>query len=322
MSTITARPGGPGSRQSAVLAVGAANMDISGAAQAATLPGDSTPGQIRCAAGGVARNVAENLARLGCAVQLLSPVGDDLQGRSVLETTRAAGVDVGHCRVLAGRATSTYLSLQGPDGEMQAAVNDMEILECMTAQWLQPHAALVRQAASLVLDCNLPAAALQWLFEHAMDAPVFVDPVSVFKCARLRPWLHRVHMLKANWHEAQALCGHALGDDTEVQRAAAWFHAQGVQQLVLSFGERGMYWSDQDGLCGWQAALPVQVVGATGAGDALLAGLVQQYLQHQPLPRAVRFAAGCAALTLSVPPANCPHLAVAAVEQLLADHGF
>ena len=313
---------GPTARAPQVLAIGAANMDISGATQAATLPGDSTPGQIRCAAGGVARNVAENLARLGCAVQLLSPLGDDLQGRSVLETTRAAGVDVGHCRVLAGRATSTYLSLQGPDGEMQAAVNDMDILECMTAQWLQPHAALVRQAAVLVLDCNLPEAALHWLFEHAADVPVFADPVSVFKCVRLRPWLHRIHTLKANRHEAQALCGHALGDDTEVQRAAAWFHAQGVQQLVLSFGARGMYWSVHDGLCGWQAAVPVKVVGATGAGDALLAGLVQQYLQRQPLPQAVRFAAGCAALTLSVPQANCPYLAVAAVEQLLAAHDF
>ena len=308
--------------RSAVVAFGAANMDISGATQTATLPGDSTPGQIRCAAGGVARNVAENLARLGCAVQLLSPVGDDLQGRSVLETTRSAGVDVRHCRVLAGQATSTYLSLHGPDGEMQAAVNDMDILECMTAQWLQPHAALVREAALLVLDCNLPAAALHWLFDHATDVPVFVDPVSVFKCVRLRPWLHRVHTLKANRHEAQALCGHALGDDTEVQRAAAWFHAQGVRQLVLSFGARGMYWSDQGGLCGWQAAVPVQVVGATGAGDALLAALVQQHLLRQPLPQAVRFAAGCAALTLSVAQANCPYLAVAAVEQLLAAHDF
>ena len=313
--------GAPG-RRSFVLAVGAANLDITAAPQMPTLPGDSTPGQIRCAAGGVARNVAENLARLGCAVQLLSPVGDDLQGRSLLETSRAAGVDVAHCWVLGGQATSTYLSLHGVDGEMQAAVNDMAILDCVTAQLLLPQSALVRAAELLVLDCNLPAAALQWLFERAPNVPLFVDPVSVFKCVRLLPWLHRVHTLKANRVEAQALCGMALDDDIALPRAASWFHARGVQQLVLSLGARGMFWSSRDGRCGWQTALPVTVVGATGAGDALLAALVQQYLQRQALPQAVRFAAACAALTLSVPQANCPHLSVAAVEQLLAGDTF
>lgn len=318
----TASGGDPVAGQSMVLAIGAANMDISGATTAPLVPGDSTPGQIHCAAGGVARNVAENLARLGCAVRLLSPVGDDLFGRSLLETTRVAGVDVGHCWVLADQGTACYLSLLGRDGEMQAAVNDMAIMDCVTPQRLERHRALVQHAGLLLLDCNLPPAALQWLFDQAPDVPVFADPVSVFKCVRLLPWLHRVHTLKANRHEAQALCGQALDDDAQVQRAASWFHGQGVQQLVLSFGERGMYWSDCGGAGGWQAAVPVQVVGATGAGDAVLAALAQQHLQRQPLSHAVRFAAGCAALTLSVPQANCPQLGVAAVEQLLASHAL
>ena len=51
--------------QGFVLAIGAANMDITGSSQHALVPHDSTPGQIRYAPGGVARNVAENLARLG-----------------------------------------------------------------------------------------------------------------------------------------------------------------------------------------------------------------------------------------------------------------
>lgn len=297
-------------------------MDIAGAAQAPTLAGDSTPGQIRCTAGGVARNVAENLARLGCDVQLLCPLGDDLQGRSVLEATRRAGVDTSHCWVLDGQATSTYLSLHGADGEMQAAVNDMAIMDCVTPQRLAQHGALLQSTGLLLLDCNLPAPALQWLFDHAPDVPVFVDPVSVFKCVRMRPWLHRVHTLKANRFEAQALFGQALDGDVQVRRAASWFHAQGVQQVVVSFGAQGMYWSDCHGSSGWQAAVPVQVVGATGAGDAVLAALALQHLESQPLQQAVRFAAGCAALTLSVPQANCPHLTVAAVQQMLAASSF
>ena len=304
-----------------VLAVGAANMDIAGSSTHLLAAGDSTPGTVRCAAGGVARNVAENLARLGHRVYLLSAVSDDLFGRSLLESTAQAGVDVSGCWVLEGETTSTYLSLHGPDGDMLAAVNDMAILDHITPERLSAHAGLVANAAALLLDCNLSEAALAWLFAHAPGTPVFVDPVSAFKCRRLLLWLGQVFTLKANRLEAQALWGEPLHTDAAIQAAARWLHAQGVQQVVLSLGERGVYWSSRGGAgdttSGWQAALPVNVVNATGAGDALIAGLLHGHLQAAPLEQSVSFAVGCAALTLTATQANHPMLSVAAVRQLL-----
>lgn len=300
-----------------ILAVGAANMDITCATAHKLVARDSNPGRIRCAPGGVARNVAENLARLGNDVRLLSAVGDDRHGRDLLRNTRSAGVDVGACWVIAGEATSTYVSLHGPDGEMAVAVNDMSILERITPERLESHAERLHHAAALLLECNLSEAALQWLLAHARGTPVFVDTVSAFKCPRLLPWLHQVHTLKANRLEAQALWGRPLRTDAAIKAAACWLHAQGVQQVVLSLGERGVYWSTQGGDSGWQAPVPVPVVNATGAGDALMAGLVHDYLQGAPLQRAVRFAIGCAALTLTAAHANHPGLSAAAVQQLL-----
>ncbi len=339
-----------------VVAVGAANMDIAGSSEHGLVGGDSIPGRIRCAPGGVARNVAENLARLGLDVRLLSVVGDDLYGRSLLDGTRKTGVDVRGCEVLGGQATSTYLSLHGPDGDMAAAVNDMSILEQITPAWLQRRAARLRSAAALVLDCNLSPDALGWLFAHTPGVPVFADCVSAFKCRRLLPWLGGVHTLKANRLEAQALCGQPVRTDRQIERAARWLHAQGVQQVVLSLGARGVYWSERTGesgiertgetasartgesgsartgepgsartgeaggartgASGWQAALPVVVVNATGAGDALMAGLLYDHLHGAALAQAVSFASGCAALTLTAPHANHPGLSVAAVQQL------
>lgn len=337
-----------GAERQLVVAVGAANMDIAGSTEHVLAAGDSIPGRIRCAPGGVARNVAENLARLGLVVRLLSVVGDDLFGRSLLESTRNAGVDVRGCEVLGGQATSTYLSLHGPDGDMAAAVNDMSILEHITPERLQRHAAGLRHAAALVLDGNLSPDALGWLFAHTRDIPVFADCVSAFKCRRLLPWLGGVHTLKANRLEAQALCGKPVRTDRQIAGAARWLHAQGVQQVVLSLGARGVYWSERTGAsgsartgetgsartgepgsartgeaggartgaCGWQAALPVVVVNATGAGDALMAGLLYDHLHGAALAQAVSFASGCAALTLTAPHANHLGLSVAAVRQL------
>ena len=315
--TNNAQPAAGVTRRVLVLAIGAANMDIAATTPHSLTPGDSTPGRIRHAPGGVARNVAENLARLGHPVQLLCAVGADFFGQSVLAQTRNAGVDVDACWVVPGEATSTYLSLHGADGDMAVAVNDMAILDCLTPLRLRPHADRAHQAGVLLLDGNLPDAALEWLFTQGLSAPVFVDPVSAFKCRRFLPWLGQVHTLKANRIEAEALSGLRVDTDAAVVDAAQWLHAHGVQQVVLSLGERGAYWSQQAGACGWQPVFAVDVVNATGAGDALMAGLVHGWLRGDTLGRSVSFASACAALTLSAPQANHPGLTVAAVQQLM-----
>ena len=292
-------------------------MDITASTQHLLTAGDSTPGQVRYAAGGVARNVAENLARLGHDVCFLGAVGDDLYGRGLLAHTQNAGVDTRACWTVPGAATSSYVSLHGADGDLAFAINDMAILQQITPERLAGQAEKLRSASAWVLDCNLSEAALEWLFTHLHGAPVFVDPVSAFKCRRLLPWLGRVHTLKANRLEAQSLWGRPVDGDDAVEAAARWLHAQGVSSVVLSLGERGVYWSARDGANGWQAALPVTVRSATGAGDALLAGLLHGHLQDMPLRQSVLFAVGCAALTLTANQANHPDLSVAAVRQLI-----
>ena len=303
--------------QGFVLAIGAANMDITGSSLHALVPHDSTPGQIRCAPGGVARNVAENLARLGHDVRLISAVGDDLFGARLLESTRRAGVDVQGCLVLDDHATSTYLSLHGPDGDMAVALNDMAILEQITPERLAHGAARVRHARAVLVDCNLSEAALGWIFGRAHAEAVFAEPVSAFKCRRLLPWLGQVHTLKANRLEAQALTGLPVADDAGLVQAALWLHDQGVRHVVLSLGERGVYWSAIGGASGWQAALPASMVNVTGAGDAMMAGLLHGHLQGDPFDQTIAFASGCAAMTLAAPQANHVSLSVAAVQLLV-----
>ena len=74
--------------------IGGANVDIMGIADHPLRPQDSNPGTIRTMLGGVGRNLAENLARLGENVSLVSVVGDDSFGRWILEQGQACGVDM------------------------------------------------------------------------------------------------------------------------------------------------------------------------------------------------------------------------------------
>lgn len=300
-----------------VLVLGGANMDISGSTTQALVLSDSNPGRVRCSPGGVARNVAENLARLGNTTHLLTAVGDDWYGRSLLDATQQAGVDVVGCWVIAGEATSTYLSVHGLDGDMAVAVNDMGLLASITPERLAPFADCIRQAAAVVVDCNVTAQALGWLFAHRAVTPVFVDAVSAFKCQHIRPWLALVHLLKVNRLEAQALCQFEITRDADVERAAQWFHTHGVQKVVLSLGARGVFWSDRHAGQGWHGAWAVTVANVTGAGDALMAGLVHAFVAQHSLATSIPFALACAALTVGCEQANHPGLSVAAVAQCM-----
>jgi pseudouridine kinase len=310
-----------------IVVVGGANVDIGAHAEQALHPGDSIPGRVHWSPGGVARNVAHNLAHLGHEVRLISAVGDDDHGRALLAATRSAGVDTSRCLVLDGATTASYVSVHDADGSLATAVNDMQVLEQLTAAALEPHAAQISSATALVLDCNLPAAVLGWLFAHCGAAPAFVDAVSGVKCRRVLPWLGRVHTLKVNRLEAHALSGLPAASPDGCEAVAAWLHGRGVARVVLSRGAEALYHSaivgggSSPGQAtrerGWQPAPAMNVLGTSGAGDALLAGLVHSHLNRMPLAEAVRFGAGCAALTLTTSLANHPDLSVARVERLL-----
>lgn len=301
-----------------VAVVGGTNMDISAQALMVPVAGDSTPGTVRCAPGGVARNVAENLSRLGLIAHLVSVVGDDAFGAMVLEATDKAGVDVGAVKTLPGQRTATYVSLHGPDGDAAMAVNDMAILELLGPDSLVHSRNLLVAADCIVLDCNLSSGAIGWIMAQSGLGPVFVDGVSVAKCQRINPWLNRIHLLKVNAMEAQALTGVMVQCEDDARRAAVHLHQSGVNCVVVSLGQRGLCWCDEDGLSGHRPAHEQVVASTSGAGDALLAGLVHACTVGLDWPQAIDFAMACASITLDSPYANAPDLSLSAVQSALA----
>lgn len=296
-------------------------MDIAAHAHGALLAGDSNPGRIHCSPGGVARNVAENLRRLGLDARLLSVLGDDAFGAALRQAAAAIGLNLDACTTLAGQRTATYLSLHGVDGDMGVAINDMAILEQLSPALLSAHRSLLARATVLVVDCNLRPDVLAWLCrpgqfatDHSPGPPVFAEAVSVAKCHKLQPLWDRLHLLKANRLEAQAMSGLAITSPQSAMAAALALQQRGVRQVVISLGADGVAWCDAQGHTGHRAARPVPMASATGAGDALMAGLVHGHVQALPLDLSVRFAMACAELTLSSTFANAPGLSVAAVQ--------
>ncbi|EOX1885676.1 pseudouridine kinase [Escherichia coli] len=291
-----------------VVIIGSANIDVAGYSHESLNYADSNPGKIKFTPGGVGRNIAQNLALLGNKAWLLSAVGSDFYGQSLLTQTNQSGVYVDKCLIVPGENTSSYLSLLYNTGEMLVAINDMNISNAITAEYLAQHREFIQRAKVIVADCNISEEALAWILDNAANVPVFVDPVSAWKCIKVRDRLNQIHTLKPNRLEAETLSGIALSGRDDVAKVAAWFHQHGLNRLVLSMGGDGVYYSDISGENGWSAPIKTNVIYVTGAGDATMAGLASCWVDGMPFAESVRFAQGCSSMALACEYTNNPEL--------------
>lgn len=301
-----------------VTVVGGANIDIHGRSAEPLRANDSNPGTVHVSAGGVARNVAENLARFGVDCRLITAVGNDHHGRTLLQMCREAGIDVQHVHESSALPTSTYLSVIDSSGDMNVAINDMSVIDRLTPERIQQHEAMLQQASLIVLDTNLPAETLAWLAEKFADRPIFVDTVSAAKAPRIERCLGSVHTLKTSAIEAEALTGVDANTEPQLQKIAAELHAAGVERVFITRGSRGVFYSTPDR----QGVIKPEdqardVRNAGGAGDAFLAGLAYAWLDDRNLDETLRFALTAAALTVSDISTSSPTLSLAAVTRAM-----
>lgn len=279
-----------------VVVVGGVNVDIGGRSLAPLVMADSNPGQVHISLGGVGRNIAHNMALMGLDVRLLTAYGNDMNGERVAVSCSELGIDLSHALRLNDMATSTYLYLTDPAGEMALAVSDMAICEKISPAYLAAHLPQLQNTQVVVADANIPAESLVYLAENC-TAPLFVDPVSTTKAEKLRPILHKIHTLKPNRLEAELLSGVKIENKDDLLRAADRLLELGVHRLFISLGADGVLAAmGQQRL--WLPNLPGQMVNTTGCGDAFMAALVWAYLQGCDLEQTAR--AGLAAGSIAM----------------------
>ncbi len=301
-----------------VAVIGGANIDIHGKSTKALRPQDSNPGTVHTSAGGVARNVAENLARLGVDCRLISAIGNDHHGQMLMRLCREAGIDMQHVQEIASAPTSTYLSVLDDSGDMQVAIADMSIIDNLSAERLQQHQAMLNQSSLMILDTNLPDDSLAWLTSTFTGNTIFADTVSTTKALRLEPYLQSIHTLKTSTLEAEALTGCEARTQSQLHELASQLHAEGVERVFITRGDQGVFYSTSD-THGVQKLRRDErdVHNAGGAGDAFLAGLAFAWLEDWSLEYSVQFALAAADITLSHPATSSPALSLTAVNRAM-----
>jgi pseudouridine kinase len=311
-----------------LLAIGSAALDIKARLMRAPLPTTDVPGQITLKPGGVARNIAENLARLGVPIVFAGIMGADPQAQLLIELARAAGLsvrpltrsapasdDLYRLKLPAVLPTATLNVVLGPDGRQIAGAFSGDILDALQPGDLAQLPEMIADAPAIICDGGLPADVLVRLREMLPDDTFFYcNPGSVALAPRLIPLLDRLDLITCNHLEAQVLTQTKVDSPAKLISSALILVKQGVRRAVVTFGARGLAYADEERSL-YQPARPAHLVDATGAGDALAAAMIEALLRDEPIGACLQRGLAAAALTCESEDTVSPDMSLVALEQ-------
>ena len=301
-----------------VCVIGGSNIDIEGYPHDTLRLGDSNPGVVKTSLGGVGRNIAENLARLGIKTKFLSVVGKDAHGKRVLDHAKAIGLDMEDALIV-DKPTSTYLSVLDETRDMHVGIAYMDILNTLDIAYIQKHADVIKNARFCIVDTNLPEI-LEYLVT-TYDVPFVLDTVSASKAVKAKHLLGHFHTIKANKLEAEILSGISIQTEKDLQKVGRYFREQGVQHSFITMGAEGVYYKTQNRE-GIITSSPIDMVSATGAGDAFAAGLVYGLCKESDAEDEVKFAIGSSIMAILSEDTINPDISSYRIEAMIKDLEF
>ena len=285
------------SEQPYVVVIGGLNIDLQGSSNKPLVFNDSNPGEIAMSAGGVGRNIAENIARLNVHSKILSYVGNDALGDFVIDKSKKSGVDTSLLIKPSLLPTSQYLSLLDDNNDMLVSISDMRIIDEMTIQDIDQWDKVISMSSAIVIDTNIPFPVIEYVTDKYSEIPLFLDPVSFAKTSKILDLIGRFHTVKPNRLETELITGIKITDKASMHKAAEIIFDKGCQQIFITLGNKGVFYynGNEFGQFIFEGA---NVVSANGAGDAFTAGIVYGFLMLNNIKETAEFASAAAVIAL------------------------
>lgn len=297
--------------------VGGANVDIIGSPYGKLSMKDSNPGKTTISFGGVGRNIGENLSRLGADTRLITVLGNDIYGKLIKEEGVKIGLNMSESLILYGEKTSTYLAILDETGDMKIAISSMDIFEKMTVSFIKNKKELIENSVLCVADTNIPKEVLEYMVLN-FKTDFFLDTVSTKKAEKVKDILGYFHTIKPNKLEAEILSGMKIKNKKDIYKVAKYFIDKGVKRVFITLGSEGVYYLDNNQET-YIEVPNINVINATGAGDAFMAALAYSYYNEMDIDETIKFAIGASIVTLEDKSTINPNISVEYIEKRLKE---
>jgi len=246
--------------------------------------------------GGKGANQAVTAARIGADVTMVGCVGDDENGKRIIDCLKSEGINISSIQVDAESSTGLATIFLEPNGQNRIIINPGANL-AITHEQIDK--AIEHGCDALVLQLEIDSEMVIYAANRAIQAgiPVILDsaPAKEIELERMKG----LFVLTPNESEAQTLTGVELSDISAVQKAAEILKERtDAKHVIIKMGNKGSYLYDGDAISHFESYI-VEPVDTTAAGDSYTAALVYQYCLSGDIHKAIRFANVVGALTVT-----------------------
>ena len=288
-----------------MLVIGGIFVDVKGFAHNQYMPLERNVGDVQVVAGGVCRNVAENLSMLGHDAEFVSMVDDNGMGAQVRGELAQLGVDVTHV-IAAPKGMGMWLAILDENGNLAGSISRQPDFTALEAYLKEKGDGIVAATDALALefDMNAEISGLVMSLAKKYNKPVYTIVGNMGVILKHTEYLHDVSCFICNEMEAGRLFREDLTAATPEKTLKALRKGSalvGIPAMVITMGPRGAVYVDNiTGEFGYCPPMDVEVVDTTGAGDAFFSAAVAALMGGAPLSQAVQAGTRLAARTLGV----------------------
>lgn len=281
-----------------IVVIGSSNTDMTVRSERFPETGQTLlGGDFMMSQGGKGANQAVAIARLGGRATFVAKVGDDMFGREARQYYAAEGIDTDYVSVDGSAPSGVALINVNGRGENRIVVASGANYS-ISREDIERAAGVIASADIVLMQLESPLACIEYAARIACDAGarVILNPAPA---AALPDTIYKsLYAIVPNQSEASALSGVEIVDRASAVEAARAIAARGVGRVVITLGADGALVYEH-GSAIFVAALNVDAVDTTAAGDTFCGALCVALSEGRSLSEAVRFATCCSAISVT-----------------------
>ena len=260
-----------------IVVIGAVFVDIKGYPDDNFIPAGRNAGHVEQVHGGVARNVAEDIANCELRPTFVSLVDNSGTGLDVIRKLQDHKVDTRYIRVT-NDGMGTWLAVFDNDGDVFGSISKRPDLKELIDVLDEQGDEIFSNADSIVIEICMEKEIVKRVFKLAKkyNKKIFVVVANMSIAQERRDFLQSIDCFICNIQEAGILFADDYSNRTKeemVEIISQKVVAAQIPSMIVTMGGNGAVYADKFGDKGYCPARRVEVKDTTGAGDSFCAGV-------------------------------------------------
>ena len=293
-----------------IVVIGTVFVDIKGFPMDAYIPNGRNVGRIEYIHGGVARNVAEDIANVELRPTFISIVDDTALGEDVIKKLKRHKVNCDYVMTKPD-GMGTWLAVFDSDGDVAGSIsrrpNMLPVADLLDYKGDE----IFAQADAVVVEVDLNKEVVKRVFDLAEkhQKKIFALVSNMTIAVERRDFLTRLDCFICNRQEAGLLFQDDYSEKTREEMCEILYEKVNrakIPAMVVTLGGDGAVYADCNGNRGICPARNVQVKDTTGAGDAFCAGVSIGLTYGKTLAESIDIGSQLAASVITSSENVCP----------------